>query len=33
MSRSPRVTGPDLITALAKAGVAVVRVKGFAPPA
>ena len=28
MSRSPRVTGSDLVVALAKAGFAVVRVKG-----
>jgi predicted RNA binding protein YcfA (HicA-like mRNA interferase family) len=28
MSRSPRVTGPDLIAALAKAGFAVVRIRG-----
>lgn len=28
MSRSPRVTGPDLITALGKAGFSVLRVKG-----
>jgi predicted RNA binding protein YcfA (HicA-like mRNA interferase family) len=28
MSHSPRVTGPDLITALAKAGFEVVRIKG-----
>jgi predicted RNA binding protein YcfA (HicA-like mRNA interferase family) len=28
MSRAPRVTGPELIAALAKAGFGVVRVKG-----
>jgi predicted RNA binding protein YcfA (HicA-like mRNA interferase family) len=28
MSRSPRVTGPDLIAALGKAGFSVLRVKG-----
>lgn len=28
MSRIPRVTGPDLVAALVKAGFAVVRVKG-----
>jgi predicted RNA binding protein YcfA (HicA-like mRNA interferase family) len=28
MSRSPRVTGLDLLAALAKAGFAVVRIKG-----
>jgi predicted RNA binding protein YcfA (HicA-like mRNA interferase family) len=28
MSRSPRVTGSDLISALAKAGFTVVRIKG-----
>jgi predicted RNA binding protein YcfA (HicA-like mRNA interferase family) len=28
MSRAPRVTGPDLIAALAKAGFGVLRVKG-----
>jgi len=28
MSRAPRVTGPELITALAKAGFGVLRVKG-----
>ena len=28
MSRAPRVTGPELITALAKAGFFVLRVKG-----
>ena len=28
MSRTPRVTGPDLIAALAKAGFHVLRVKG-----
>jgi len=28
MSRAPRVTGPDLIAALAKAGFHVLRVKG-----
>ena len=28
MSRSPRVTGPDLITALGNAGFLVLRVKG-----
>ena len=28
MSRTPRVTGPDLITALGKAGFSVLRVKG-----
>ena len=28
MSRSPRVTGPDLIAALGKAGFSILRVKG-----
>ena len=28
MSRAPRVTGPDLITALLKAGFRVLRIKG-----
>jgi predicted RNA binding protein YcfA (HicA-like mRNA interferase family) len=28
MSRSPRVTGPDLVAALAKTGFAVIRIKG-----
>jgi predicted RNA binding protein YcfA (HicA-like mRNA interferase family) len=28
MSRAPRVTGPELISALAKAGFAVLRIKG-----
>ena len=28
MSRTPRVTGPELIAAVAKAGFAVLRVKG-----
>ena len=28
MSRTPRVTGPDLIAALGKAGFSVLRVKG-----
>jgi predicted RNA binding protein YcfA (HicA-like mRNA interferase family) len=28
MSRTPRVTGPELIAALAKAGFCVLRVKG-----
>ncbi len=28
MSRSPRVTGPDLLAVLAKVGFAVIRVKG-----
>ena len=28
MSRIPRVTGPDLLAALAKAGLTVIRVKG-----
>ena len=28
MSRTPRVTGPELIAALAKAGFSVLRVKG-----
>jgi predicted RNA binding protein YcfA (HicA-like mRNA interferase family) len=28
MSRIPRVTGPDLLAALAKAGFTVIRVKG-----
>jgi predicted RNA binding protein YcfA (HicA-like mRNA interferase family) len=28
MSRAPRLTGPELITALAKAGFGVLRVKG-----